>query len=44
MSDFIVLDLCLGDVHLIPLDDVRIRETGKDSVIIIIIMPAAIND
>lgn len=26
---FVSLDLTPGDVHIIPLDDVRIRQTGK---------------
>lgn len=27
-----VSDLALGDVHIVPLDDVRTRQTGKDLV------------
>jgi len=33
---FDMLDLSLGDIHIIPLDDIRGRQNGQDLVSIII--------
>ena len=33
-----VSDLSLGDVHMVPMDDIRSRQTGKDLVTITVII------